>query len=41
VFAALVWLAALGVALFGAVAGLERLLLPWHHTERRRMQWER
>ena len=36
VFAAIFILSAMGIALFVAVALLERLLLPWYHTERRR-----
>ena len=31
-WAALVWLSALGVALFGAVVLVERLVMPWSDT---------
>jgi NitT/TauT family transport system permease protein len=34
-FAAIAVLAAIGIALFGLVKALERLLLPWHHASRR------
>jgi len=34
-FGAVVLLAVMGISLFGSVALLERLLLPWYHTERR------
>ena len=34
-FGAVVILATLGISLFGSVALLERLLLPWYYTERR------
>ena len=39
-FAAIVILGAMGVGLFLAVALLERLMLPWHHTARRRQALE-
>lgn len=35
VFAAIFILSVIGVSLFMTIAGLERLLLPWHHNERR------
>ena len=34
VFAAVAVLSAIGIALFGAVSVLERLLLPWYHGPR-------
>ena len=40
-FGAVVILSAMGVSLFVAVALLERLLLPWYHTERRQRALER
>lgn len=40
-FGAVVILSAMGVSLFLAVALLERLLLPWYHTERRQRALER
>jgi ABC-type nitrate/sulfonate/bicarbonate transport system permease component len=39
VFAALVWLCALGVAFFGLAALAERLALPWYHDAQRGRQW--
>ena len=40
-FGAVVILSVMGVSLFVAVALLERLLLPWYHTERRQRALER
>lgn len=39
VFAALLWLAGIGIAMFLAAVLAERLALPWYHTEARRRQW--
>jgi len=39
VFAAVVWLSALGVAMFGLAALAERLALPWYHTAARERNW--
>jgi len=33
-WAALIWLSALGIVLFAAVALVERLMTPWSHIER-------
>jgi len=33
-WAALIWLSALGIVLFAAVALVERLMTPWSHSER-------
>jgi ABC-type nitrate/sulfonate/bicarbonate transport system permease component len=35
-FAAMVLLTLMGIGLFLTVLGLERLLLPWYHNDRRR-----
>lgn len=40
VFAAIVWLAAIGVAMFGLAALAERLALPWYHDEKRERSWK-
>jgi NitT/TauT family transport system permease protein len=34
-FAAMVFLTLMGIGLFLTVAGLERVLIPWHHNDRR------
>ena len=39
-FGAVVILATMGISLFGSVALLERLLLPWYYTERRQLALE-
>ena len=39
VFAAVVWLAALGIATFAAAALAERAWLPWYHTAERGRRW--
>ncbi len=39
VFASLVWLSAIGVAMFGLAALAERLALPWYHTAVRERNW--
>ncbi len=41
IFAAIFLLSAMGVGLFLAVGALERLLLPWYHTEKRQRALER
>lgn len=41
VFAAIVWLAAIGVAMFALAALAERLALPWYHSARRDRNWHR
>jgi ABC-type nitrate/sulfonate/bicarbonate transport system permease component len=40
VFAALVWLSAIGVAMFALAALAERLALPWYHTAERERNWQ-
>jgi len=39
VFAAIVWLSAIGVAMFSLAALAERLALPWYHTRSRERNW--
>jgi len=38
VFAAIVVLSAMGIALFASISLSERYLLPWYHDERRRKE---
>jgi ABC-type nitrate/sulfonate/bicarbonate transport system permease component len=40
VFASLVWLSAIGIAMFGLTALAERLALPWYHTVARERTWQ-